>query len=343
MSSVAFLNWPALCLRILIAFGFAGSMLNGQSKDPLIFAGSTFAAPIYQKWIQSFEKQMPGLPLSYRAIGSEAGLASLEHKEVDFAASDSLPSTGPEKKHVYLIPTVVGGVVPAYNIPNLHRDLCFTPDLLANIYLGKINTWNDPAIRAVNRGAKLPAEKIVVVHRSDGSGTTVVWTNFLSKTSEEWRTNVGAGFRLSWPVGQGAQGNDGLADAIAKEPYSVGYLEFIYALRHQLSYGLVRNSAGKFISADIDSLSNAASSAQIETKDLSVLNAPDRDAYPIASFTWFVVPEAIDSAEKRERLKSFFTWMLSQGQRQVSALGYVPLPPNLVKQELERVQSFWPK
>jgi len=312
---------------------------GAETQGTLICAGSTFAAPIYEKWIQSFPKES-GWSIRHQAIGSEAGLAALKRKEADFAASDYLPPEW-QKASVYLVPTVVGAAVPAYNIPNLQADLRFTPSLLAAIYLGKITRWNDPALQAINPRANLPAADIIAVHRSDGSGTSFIWTDFLSGANAEWRQEAGAGFQPKWPGGRAAAGNGGLADLIEKTAHSLGYLEFIYALKHGLSYGSVMNPAGRYVAATIDSIEAAAQSAQGEDDSISILNARGRNAYPVAAFTWLVVPKQMEPGEKREALRSFLLWILQAGQKQVSALGYVPLPPEVAERERQRVQHFW--
>jgi phosphate transport system substrate-binding protein len=261
-------------------------------------------------------------------VGSEEGLERLRRGDVDFAASDILPEKQVlDQLGIQTLPSVVGAVVPAYNIQGMARDLRFTPELLAGIFLGRITKWNDPRIREVNRGASLPAADIVVIHRSDGSGTTYVWSAFLSKASPVWHDSIGTGSTLSWPTGQFAKGNDGVARALTNTPYSIGYLEFIYALRNELSYGAVKNAAGKFVRPDLDSIGAAARSlAKGEP-------AASRDAYPIASFTWLLVRSPMSAGEKRERLAAFLDWAFSSGQRQAAALGYVALPEELAAEE----------
>ncbi|MBV8551562.1 MAG: phosphate ABC transporter substrate-binding protein PstS [Acidobacteriaceae bacterium] len=318
-----------LCVMAALTLTFVPAQAQ---TDALTGAGGTFPAPIYRKWIGSFEERNPGLPITYQAVGSEAGIQALERGEVDFAASDFPPGRGMQNEFAMrLIPTVVGAAVPAYNIPNLHRDLRFTPELLAKIYLGKVTRWNDPQIKALNHEARLPQENIVVIHRLDGSGTSYVWTEFLSQASVEWREKVGASITPQWPTGQAADGNNGVADLIARTPYSIGYVEFIYALQHRLDYGLVRNRAGNFVPADIDTLTAAASGAQPDSSGrISIVNPSGPNAYPIASFTWLLVPAKIAPA-KRQRLASFLDWALSSGQREAAALGYVALPAEIAE------------
>ncbi|HUA18093.1 MAG TPA: phosphate ABC transporter substrate-binding protein PstS [Bryobacteraceae bacterium] len=308
--------------------------LHAQSGAALRGAGATFPAPIYQKWIEAFEAKYPGLPITYQPTGSEEGMRRLGAGGVDFAAADVLPTREMQTKlGVALFPSVVGAVVPAYNIRGLARDLRFTPEVLADIFLGRITNWNDPKIQSLNRAVKLPSVAITVVHRSDGSGTTFVWSEFLSKTSAEWRAAVGEGSTLRWPVGQGAQGNGGVAALLTSTPFSIGYVEFIYALQNELSYGAVRNAAGRFIRPEIDSIGAAARTVDPAPDfRISITNAPGRDAYPIASFTWFLMPSRMPE-QKRQRLVAFLDWALSAGQRQAAALGYVALPEDLAGRE----------
>ena len=323
----------------LSLFAHASFAQSAQTSGVLRGAGATFPAPIYQKWIESFQAGVPGLRITYESVGSEEGIRRLRRGDIDFAASDILPDKNiQDQVGIETLPAVVGAVVPAYNIQGLARDLRFTPELLAGIFLGRITRWNDPRVKEVNRGVNLPAADIVIVHRSDGSGTTYVLSDYLSKTSPAWRDAVGTGSALQWPVGQAAKGNEGVADALTRTPYSLGYLEFIYALRNDLSYGAVKNAAGKFVRPDIDSIAAAArTSTPEEHFRFSIEDASGRDAYPIASFTWLLVPTKIADTAKRERLAAFLDWALSSGQRQAGALGYVALPNELAAQERSAV------
>ncbi len=333
-------------LTATLAFGvFSGAICaqSGQAGGILRGAGATFPAPIYQKWIESFQAVTPGLHISYEAVGSEEGIRRLRRGEVDFAASDILPGKDIQDQiGIEPLPSVVGAVVPAYNIQGLARDLRFTPELLSEIFLGHITKWNDPRIKEINHGIHLPAADIVVVHRADGSGTTFVWSDYLSKTSPAWREAVGSGSTLHWPTGQGAQGNEGVAGVLTRTPYSIGYLEFIYALRNELSYGAVKNAAGKFVRPEIDSIAAAAGTAAplAEPFRVSIADAPGRDAYPIASFTWLLVSSTMPAGEKRERLAAFLDWAFSSGQQESGALGYVALPKELAEQERSVVARF---
>jgi len=307
-------------IALLVPAAFSQPVLHG--------AGATFPAPIYQKWIESFQAAAPGIKISYDAVGSEEGIRRLRAGSVDFAASDILPDKNVQAElGIETFPSVVGAVVPAYNIQGLARDLRFTPELLAGIFMGRITKWDDPRIREVNHGVHLPPANIVVVHRLDGSGTTFVFSSFLANADSAWRESVGAGSTLHWPVGQAANGNGGVADMLTHTPYSIGYLEFIYALRNELSYGAVKNGAGKFVRPDIDTISSAARSL------VKGQAAGARDAYPVASFTWLLIPSNMPAGEKRDRLAAFLDWAFSSGQREAGALGYVALPEDLAQQE----------
>jgi phosphate ABC transporter phosphate-binding protein len=310
------------------------------SHVALHVAGSTLAAPLYRKWFQS-----SGIQVNYDAVGSEEGIDALAAGKVDLAASDMRVSDdGPlPSRNVIQIPTVLGGVVPIYNLPSFDRTLNFTPQVLAGIYLGTIRNWNDPRIAESNRGAHLPDAEIVVVHRSDGSGTTYVWTSYLSRISPEWKAAHGAGARVNWPTGAGAQGNDGVADLVNKTPNSIGYVELIYAIQHELNFGAVKNPAGEFIKADLAGITAAATGAKAgrgQNADFAILNQPGRDAYPISTFTWLIVPLDGISADKRSAMADLLQWALTIGQKECASLGYAPLPRDISSSELDAVK-FW--
>jgi len=311
-----------------------------EAQVALHAAGSTLAAPLYRKWIQS-----SGALVTYDAIGSEAGIEELAEGKVDFAASDMpLDSQNtPAGLHVLHFPTVLGGVVPIFNLPSLGHTLRLTPQVLAGIYSGAIRKWNDPRIADVNRGTALPDADIAVVHRSDGSGTTYVWTNFLSSASAEWKATAGSGARVVWPAGAGAEGNDGVADLVQKTPNSIGYVELIYAIQHELNYAAVRNRAGQFIKADLASITAAASGVTEKAGQdfrFSILNSANKDAYPISTFTWLLVPVEGMSPEKRSAVADLIGWALTSGQKQCASLGYAPLPREVVAAELQAV-NMW--
>lgn len=340
------MNWKSLTLRV--SFGVFLFSRISLGADMLSGAGATFPYPLYQKWIAAFLERWPELMISYRPVGSSAGIELLKTNQVDFAASDAPLSDeelGALSRKILHIPAVVGGVVPIYHLEGSVRDLRFTPQILAGIYLGKITRWNDPQIEAANRGARFPARDIVVVHRSDGSGTTYIWTDYLAKVNGEWRTSVGSAANVRWPAGIGAAGSEGVAEVVRNTPDSIGYVEFIYALQAHLSYGSVRNASGQFVQADLNSLPAAAASLGASLSKSggrndfreSITNAPAAHAYPIAAFTYFLVPEKLASPEKARTMTQFLRWALTSGQKQSAALGYAALPDEIAKHALEAV------
>jgi len=318
----------------------AARVTEATGEIVLTAAGATFPAPLYQKWFESFHERHPNVAIEYSPVGSEAGLKSLMNGKVDFAASDvrlSDEAMAQSKRTFLHFATVIGAVVPVYNLKGIGRSLNFTPDVLAGIYLGKIREWNDTAIRESNPNAALPDTEIVVIHRSDGSGTTFAWTDYLSKVSPEWKASVGTGTVVHWPVGIAAQGNEGVATETQQTANSIGYVELAYALQHQLSFGAVRNLAGTFMQADLLSVSAAAlDAAGILSSDshVSITNAPGKGAYPIATFTWWVVPQDLRS-DKRSALEELLQWRLTSGQKECSALTYAPLPREVVNRQLQ--------
>jgi phosphate transport system substrate-binding protein len=310
-------------------------------------AGATFPAPLYEKWFESFQGQNPNQRVTYDAVGSGDGIQLLAEGKVDFAASD-MPLSDQEisQRGLKLLhfPSVLGAVVPIYHLEGVRRVLNFTPETLAEIYLGKIRRWNDPKIRNANRGLALPDSEIVVMHRSDSSGTTFVWSDFLSKVSPAWKTAIGAGAELKWPVGNGAEHNEGVAEMVQQTPNSIGYVEMVYALQHELNYGAVRNAAGAFVRADLASVTAAATGAGEEMKSdfrVSITNAPGAAAYPIASFTWLLFPEKPekkDSAKQAAQTK-LLQWILTSGQKECAELGYAPLPRAVANRELQALSA----
>jgi phosphate ABC transporter phosphate-binding protein len=314
---------------------------DATAETSLTGAGATFPAPLYQKWLESFQLRHPNTHVRYSAVGSEAGLQLLADGKVDFAASDMPLSNDrmAQSKTTFLhFASVLGAVVPIYNLQSFDRNLNFTAETLAGIYLGTIKKWNDPRIREWNRNAPLPDSNIVVIHRSDGSGTTFVWTDYLSKVSSEWKIAVGAGSVVKWPVGAGAEGNEAVAAMVQQTPNSIGYVELVYALRHQLSFGAVRNSAGQLVQADLPSVTAAArEAAGAMTSDfrVSITNASGKDAYPIATFTWWLLPKDLGGAVKKLAFVELLEWVLTSGQKQCSALGYAPLPREIANRELQ--------
>lgn len=324
----------------------APSLSNSLGEINLKAAGATFPAPLYQKWFESFQQRSPNVQINYSAVGSEAGLRMFADGKLDFAASDVLPIDAhiPESQPAPLyFPTVLGAVVPIYNLKGVDRTLNCTPEALAEIYLGKIKSWNDPKLRNANKNASLPDAPITVVHRSDGSGTTFVWTDYLSKVSPEWHTSVGSGTSVKWPVGIGAEGNEAVAAVVQQTPNSIGYVELVYALHHQLSFGAVRNSAGEFVQADLASVTAAAITAPAAmTSDfrVSITNPPGKSAYPITTFTWWLVPPDLGGASKKPAFLDLLQWMLISGQKECSALGYAPLPREIAARELQLLSKF---
>jgi len=299
-------------------------------------AGATFPNPIYQKWFTQFSSSHSGVHINYQSLGSGAGIAQVTAGTVDFGASDG-PMTdeqlGKVQGKLLHIPTVLGAVVPSYNIPGVKQDLKFTPDLLAYIFLGKINNWNDPNIAKVNPGVKLPNLPIVVVHRSDGSGTTYIFTDYLSKISKEWNSTVGKNTSVKWPVGLGGKGNEGVAGQVRQTAGAIGYVELIYAVQNNISYGLVQNKSGSFVKATLESTTAAAAAAAANMpKDyrVSITNPDGKKAYPIASFTWLLIPQQSKDPSKGKVLHEFLEWMLKDGQSEVGALSYAPLPKEVV-------------
>jgi phosphate transport system substrate-binding protein len=303
-------------------------------------AGATFPAPIYWKWFESFEQAQAGVQIDYSPVGSEEGIRRVRAGTADFGASDiplyEAQLQGSEEKLLQFA-TVVGAVVPIYNVNGAPDGLNLTPEVLSGIFLGKIRSWNAPEIRAINKHVHLPDESIAVVHRSDGSGTTYAWTDYLSKVNEEWRSRVGAGATIAWPVGMGVAGNQGVADTVSKTSNSIGYVEFIYALQHELSFGAVRNSSGEYVKADLDSVTAAAKevgSPEGKGSQTSITNASGKHTYPIATFTWVLLPADGKDRNKQEALRELVRWMLTSGQKQCESLGYAPLPGDLAAREL---------
>lgn len=307
-------------------------------------AGATFPYPVYAKWFDEYHKRHSSIQFNYQSIGSGGGIRQLLAGTVDFGATDS-PMTDDQlaksKGGVLHFPTVLGAVVAIYNIRGVKQELNFTPEALAGIFLGKITRWNDPELVKANPNAGLPAAPIVVVHRSDGSGTTFVWTDYLSKVSPEWKSRVGVNTSVSWPVGLGAKGNEGVAGLVRQTPNSIGYVELVYALQNKIPYGRVRNAAGAFVRPELKSVTAAAAGVEIPPDfRVSITNAQGKDAYPIASFTWLLVPVKIPDARKRDAITGFLRWMLTEGQKLAEPLGYAPLPKSVVDAELKAIAKI---
>jgi phosphate transport system substrate-binding protein len=313
-------------------------------------AGATFPYPMYSKWFDEYHKKNANLQINYQSIGSGGGIKQVTEGTVDFGATDGPMNDEQLKayqdKHgsgILHFPTVMGAVVPTYNIPGVDAALNFTPEALAGIFLGKITMWNDPAIAGANKGVNLPANEIVVVHRADGSGTTYVWTDYLSKVSDEWKTKVNKGTSVNWPKGLGGKGNEGVTGTIKNTPNSIGYVELIYAETNKIPYGSVKNSSGIFVKASLAAVSAAAAASAKDMPDdfrVSITNAPGKDAYPISSFTWLLIPEKFSDASKREALKGFLKWALDDGQNYAESLSYAKLPKEVVAKELKAINKI---
>lgn len=302
-------------------------------------AGATFPYPIYSKWFAEYNKLHPPVRINYQSIGSGGGIRQLTSQTVFFGASDG-PMTDEQLKaaprSILHFPTVLGGVVPVYNIAGV-PELKFTGQVLADIYLGKIKKWNDPAIAEVNAGVTLPSSDIIVVHRSDGSGTTYIWVDYLSKVSSEFKSRVGVSTSVNWPVGVGGKGNEGVSGLVSQTPGSIGYVELIYALQNKISYGPVQNSNGEFVKASVDSVTAAAAAAASKMPAdfrVSITNAPGKGVYPIASFTWMLLYEDAKDKAQAKVMVDFLKWALTDGQKYCAALGYAPLPASVVKLEM---------
>lgn len=332
------MNRKLLACAALVV-GLSGNAAYAQVR--LNAAGATFPYPIYSKWFSEF-KTAKGVEINYQSIGSGGGITQLTNGTVDFGASDKPLSDAqaakisPKPLH---FPTVLGAVVLTYNLPG-DPELKFTGDVIANIFMGKITKWNDQAIKAANPGAKLPDADIVVVHRSDGSGTTFVFADYLSKASPEWKSKIGADTSINWPVGIGGKGSEGVAGSVHQTPNSIGYVELIYATQNKVGYGSVKNAAGKFVKADLKSVTEAAAGAAKSMPDdfrVSITNAPGAGAYPISTFTWLLIPTEFKDAAKGKAVKDFLAWMLTKGQSYNESLGYAQLPKSVVTKEQKQI------
>ncbi len=309
------------------------------SGQALTGAGATFPYPIYSKWFSDYAAQTH-VEINYQSIGSGGGVRQISDMTVDFGASDGPMSDAEIAKvkggPILHIPTVLGADVLTYNLPGLTQSLRFSPEAIAGIFLGKITKWNDPQLVALNPGVKLPDQDILVVHRSDGSGTTYIWTDYLSSVSPEWAKGPGKGKDVQWPVGLGGKGNEGVAGQVKQTPYAIGYVELAYARQNKLPYASVKNAAGKFVEPSIESVTAAAAgvAATLPANTdyrISIVNGPGAAAYPISSFTWLLVYKNQTNATKGKQLVDFLKWMLHDGQKETAALDYAPLPTQMVK------------
>src|SRR5271163_859248 len=333
---------------LLAVFGLASALLAANALS-ITGAGASFPYPMYSKWFDEYHKKDTNIEINYQSIGSGGGIKQVTEGTVDFGASDGPMNDDQLKafqdKHGFAIlhfPTVLGAAVPTYNIPGVSTDLNFTPEALAGIFLGKITKWNDPAIGGPNKGVNLPANDIVVVHRSDGSGTTYIWTDYLSKVSSDWNTKPGKGASISWPVGLGGKGNEGVSGLIRNTPNSIGYVELIYAVQTKIEYANVKSASGDFVKADFTSVSAAAASAAKDMPDdfrVSITNAPGKGAYPISSFTWLLIPAKFSDTGKRDAMKGFIKWAITDGQSYAENLSYAKLPKEVAAKELKAIDK----
>lgn len=326
-----------VCLALTFALPALGqTTLNG--------AGATFPYPMYSKWFSDYHTLHSNIEINYQSIGSGGGIRQVLAGTVDFGASDGPMSDeqlAQAKIKILHIPTVLGAVVPAYNIPGINEEIKFAPEALAGIFLGKITTWSDPAIAKANPGIKFPSQNIIVAHRSDGSGTTFIFTDYLSKVSPEWQSQVGKGTSVKWPKGLGGKGNEGVAGMIRQIPGSIGYIELIYAVQNKIPYGVVQNASGNFVKASLDSVTAAAASMKNMPTDfrVSITNAPGKDSYPISSFTWLLIPVKSKDAARGKIIVDFLNWMLDDGQKMTASLTYAQLPENVVSKVKVAIQQ----
>ncbi|MEA2569756.1 MAG: phosphate transport system substrate-binding protein [Acidobacteriota bacterium] len=331
----------SIILLVVALFAMTAAAQNVQING----AGATFPFPIYSKWFSEYNKLHPNALINYQSIGSGGGIRQLSAGTVFFGATDG-PMTNEQITaagfRILHLPTVLGAVVPVYNIPDVNAELHFNGKTLADIFLGRITKWNDPAIKATNPSVNLPNLDITVVHRSDGSGTSYIWCDYLSKVSPDYRKTVGVATSVNWPVGVGGKGNEGVAGLVKQTPGSIGYVELIYAIQNKISYGSVQNAAGEFVRATTESVSNAAAvAAKQMPKDfrVSITNAPGKNVYPISSFTWLLVQQAPSDRARSAIMKDFVKWALTTGQKFAPELGYAPLPAEVVALELQALNT----
>jgi phosphate transport system substrate-binding protein len=308
-------------------------------------AGATFPYPIYSKWFAEYNKLHPNVEINYQSIGSGGGIRQITNNTVFFGATDG-PMTNEQQlaapSKILHFPTVLGADVPVYNIPNVNAELKFTGPVLADIFLGKITRWNDPAITKLNSGVNLPGTDITVIHRSDASGTSYIWVDYLAKVSPEWKTKVGVATAVNWPVGLGGKGNEGVAGLVTQTPGSIGYVELIYALQNKISYGSVQNMAGEFMKASEASVTAAAAGAAARMPAdfrVSITNAEGQGVYPVSSFTWLLLYENPKDKAQSKIMVDFMKWALTDGQKFAGSLGYAPLPEAVVKLEMAALQK----
>jgi phosphate transport system substrate-binding protein len=327
---------------LVLALAQAGASQNSD-KVRLVGVGTTTSLAIYSKWFQAFDKARPDLHFSYIPSGSEEGIEMVTSGAADFGSTDApLGDKQLAKAKVLQFATLLGAIVPIYNVPGVAQQLRFSPHALAGIYLGTISRWNDPAISAANPEIQLPSSKIAVVHGASGRGSTYIWSDYLSKVSVEWRTRIGRGISIQWPVGSEGDGYASIARMVRDTPNSIGYVEFVYAVQNQIPYGQVQNASGKFIRPDFSSLTAAATApVKLSPSDFRVsITDPSGDrSYPISSFTWILVPEKTRS-RKQEAMKDFLRWVLNEGQTYAEPAGFAKLPAAIVEQELKAIEAL---
>jgi phosphate transport system substrate-binding protein len=330
--------------KTLVAVALLISAWSVAQAQKLTGAGATFPYPIYSKWFSEYSAAHPGVEINYQSIGSGGGIRQVTSGLVDFGASD-MPMTdemlASSKITLVHIPTVLGAVVPVFNVPGVN-DVRFSGDVLADIYLGKITNWNDARIAKDNPDTKLPDQKIIVVHRSEGSGTSFIFTDYLSKVSKEWQSGPGTGSSLNWPVGVGGKGNEGVAGLVRQLPGAIGYVELIYAVQNHITFGEVKNAAGNYVKASIDGVTEAAASVKQMPADfrVSITNAPGANAYPISSFTYLLIPQKTADPAKAKVLKDLLSWCIKSGESEVSALSFAPLPQSMVDKVLAKIYAL---
>jgi phosphate transport system substrate-binding protein len=330
--------------KIFVAVLMSVLALSAAQAQKLTAAGATFPYPVYSKWFSEYSAAHPGVEINYQSIGSGGGIRQVTTGLVDFGASD-MPMTdealGASKIKLIHIPTVLGAVVPIFNVPGVD-DIKFSGPVLADIFLGKISNWNDGQIAKDNPGVKLPDQKIIIVHRSDGSGTSFIWTDYLSKVSKDWAGGPGRGSSPSWPVGVGGKGNEGVAGLVRQLPGAIGYVELIYALQNKISFGEVKNAAGNWQKASIEGVTEAAASIKTMPADyrISITDAPGANSYPISSFTYLLIPVHPADAAKGKVIKDLLSWIVNSGESEVSALSYAPLPKNVAEKVLKTVYAL---
>lgn len=309
-------------------------------------AGATFPNPLYQKWLSEYGKLNDKIRIDYQSIGSGGGIKQIQAQTVDFGASDSPMSDEDLQKapgKLLHVPTVLGAVVVTYNLPDMQKPLNFSPEVLADIFLGKIKRWDDPKLKADNPDAKLPATDLTVVHRSDGSGTSAVFTDYLSKVSTEWKDKVGKGTSPNWPVGLGGKGNEGVSGQVKQTPNTIGYIEYVYAVQNKLPVALIKNSSGKFVSPTLEAVTAAAAETVASTPEdlrVSITNAAGAGAYPISSYTYILVYQDQKDAAKGKALVDFLWWGIHDGEKFARDMQYAPLPDEIVKRAEAKINSI---